>query len=160
MWWEEYARPRALAAIAGGLLLGVAGIAVVRRAWLEPRRQAAQKRFETMSDLATLYGLQLAHKRATGRYADRLEALLALSPDGAALKARMAGHLDLNTLTVVGDEWAFKIEANVLDADRTLMKIKGPVHDVSRPKAAAPLAERAPKIEVDAGAPIVSPRTR
>ena len=56
-----------------------------------------------------------------------LAALLSVSPDAAALKARLAANADMNTLAVVGTADKFKIELNVLDPERTSIKIRGPV---------------------------------
>ncbi|MBI4371270.1 MAG: hypothetical protein HY552_03115 [Elusimicrobia bacterium] len=116
-----------LAAAAAGLAAGLGAGALVWRLRLEPRYEAALRRYETVQDVMALYGLQERYKRAWGVYADGLDALLSIAPDGPALRARMAGHLDLATLAVVGGADRFKIEANALDGERTLVRVRGPV---------------------------------
>ena len=120
---------RVLTALAAGLALGAAGAAVGWRVWLKPRRQESELRYETLRDITALFGLQLSYKIAKGTYANDLDALLTITPNSAALKARLAAHVDLSTLAVVGNAEKFKIEANVRDKDRTLMKLKGPLHE-------------------------------
>lgn len=97
--------------------------------WLElkPKIDAADKRFVTVRAVMRLYGLQKTHKQRFGTYANDLNALLRLMPNGESFKSEVASSLDLNTLTVVGNAEQFKIEANMLDAERTLVKIRGPI---------------------------------
>jgi hypothetical protein len=119
--------PQGLATIAGGALLGVAIFAATYFVFLKPARDLAQRRYDAQMAMLELYDLQIAHKRAAGAYANDLGALLRLSPGGAALKAKLNATTDPATLTVVGDAEKFKLEANVRDAERTLIKIKGPL---------------------------------
>ena len=114
------------AAIAAAVATGASIAAGLWWVRLRPQSAASQRRYETFMDVLKLYDLQVAHKKVKGIYAGNLESLLVLSPDPAALKARLSAHADINTLTVVGNAERFKIEANVLDPQRTLIKIKGP----------------------------------
>ncbi len=116
-----------LLAVAGAVALGAAAAATWWRFSIAPKRALVQKRYQATMDIATLYGLQLSYKRARGTYANDLASLLSVDPDGAALKASLGANTDMNTLTVVGDANKFKIELNVLDPDRTLIRIKGPI---------------------------------
>ena len=61
----------------------------------------------------------------------------------------------MNTLTVVGDANKFKIELNVLDADRTLISVKGPI--APRAPPAAPLALPTQTPAMSAGGAPISP---
>ncbi|MFI5350834.1 MAG: hypothetical protein ACHQ2Z_14900 [Elusimicrobiota bacterium] len=152
-WKERLAHRTTLLALAGGLALGAAAAAAYRHIAVAPQQALVQKRVQATLDLAKLYGLQLAYKRVKGTYADDLGSLLLIDPDGASLKARLAANVDMNTLAVVGDADKFKIELNVLDPERTLIKVKGPV--APRGPAAAPptLRTQAPPMNAD-GAPI------
>lgn len=158
-WKEKMLHPRNLKALALGTALGltVGGLAAAASWWfyLKPMRKVAELRYQTMKDVSILFGLQLHYFTVKGVYAPDLDALLTLSPDRDEFKARMAGHLDMTTLTVVGDAEHFKVEANVLDKDRTLIKIKGPVKTVRRAAPVLPLA--APRVDAD-GAPIAPGR--
>ena len=144
-------------ALAGGLALGAAAAAAWWHVVAAPQEALVQKRVQATLDISRLYGLQLSYKRVKGTYANDLGSLLLIDPDGAALKARLAANVDLNTLAVVGDADKFKIELNVLDPERTLIKVKGPV--APRGPAAAPpvLQTQAPPMNAD-GAPISSGR--
>lgn len=145
-----------LAALAAAVVLGLLGAAGVRRVWLKPQWDASDRRFETSRDLMTLYSLQLDHKAAKGVFAGDLDSLLALSPEGAALKARLAAHVDMNTLAVVGDAERFKLEANVLDPERTLIKVRGPILESAA--GPAPAADAASASGLNEGAPIAPER--
>jgi hypothetical protein len=157
---------------ARGLLLALATGAAAAGGgwwfWLKPHQELARVRFETDSDVLKLYGLQLRYKKAKGTYASDLDALLSLEPDAAARKARMADHMDLATLTIVGDAKKFKIEANVLDAERTLVKIRGPIQDRPAPRSEANVRETGigpggdglPVAPAQAPAPTAAPRAR
>jgi hypothetical protein len=128
---------KALAAVA---VIAAASTFAAWRIWLKPQREIARMRYETSNDVLQLYALQQRYATAKGTYASDLDSLLALTPDPAARKRMMGEHLDLATLTVVGDARKFKIEANVLDAERTLVKIRGPITDkpAPRPEMVAP----------------------
>ena len=124
--WQRLRQPRTLISIAAG---AVAGLGLGAGYWhvvVKPQNALQQKRFESTIDLAKLYGLQLTYKKTKGTYANDLDSLLTLSPDGAALKASLAANADMTTLAVVGDAKKFKIELNVLDDVRTPIKVKGP----------------------------------
>jgi len=109
---------------------------------VKPQLEASRKIYDATMDMWTLYDLQMRNKESTGGYINGLGALLATGEDGPALKARMAEHVDLNTIAVVGDDEKFKIELNVRDKDRTLLKIKGPIaRYVWTGTVAAPLPE-------------------
>ena len=104
----------ALAAFAGGRIL------------LKPMRQLTVVRYQSHQGLMRLYELQVGYRAAHGTYANDLETLLASAPDGAQVRERLRTSVDLNTLAVVGDANRFRLEANVLDPDRTSVKIRGP----------------------------------
>jgi hypothetical protein len=154
---QRFLLPKNLALLAAGLAVGAVGAALGWQAWLKPQRELAEKRFNTLKDVTTLFGLQLQYKAANGVYANDLDSLLTLAPDRGAFKTRMAEHLDVATLAVVGTADKFKIEANVLDKERTLVKLKGPI--------ATPPPREAPKLNPeassaagpDAGAPVAAP---
>lgn len=149
--------PRMLRALAGSAAAGLALAAVGWYAIIKPDQALVQKRYESTIDIARLYGLQVAHKKAKGAYASDLDALLALAPDGAALRASLAANVDMTTLAVVGDANKFKIELNVLDPERTSIKVRGPV--APRQAAATPAAmpEQTAPLNAD-GAPLPSGR--
>ncbi|NNN04896.1 MAG: hypothetical protein HKL90_03250 [Elusimicrobia bacterium] len=156
-WRQRLFSAASLRLMFGALVVGAAASGAAWRLWLKPQNDAQRKRFETTEDVLELYGLQLKYARAHGFYASDLDALLALAPDGAARKARMAGHLDLTTLAVVGDAKKFKIEANVLDDDRTLVKILGPIFDRPwAPKAGPTLEETGGSVGQN-GLPVAAP---
>ncbi len=156
-WKERLFSASSLRLLFGALILGAAASGAAWQIWLKPLRVAQRQRFETTKDVLELYGLQLKYARAHGFYAGDLDALLALAPDGAARKARMAGHLDLTTLAVVGDAKKFKIEANVLDDDRTLIKIMGPIVDRPWSPKAGPTLEETGSAVGQNGLPVAPP---
>lgn len=147
--------PLILKGVAAGLALGALGAAGGWWFWLKPQRDLARVRYETFQDVSTLFSLQLHYKKVKGVFAPDLDALLTLSPDRDAFKARMADHLDMNTIAVVGDADKFKVEANVLDKDRTLIRLKGPI--VTPPRAAPRTLPVASQTDEN-GAPIDAPR--
>lgn len=151
-WTQRLWNPKTFVALAAGLAVGALGAAGGWWLWLKPQRDVARLRYETMQDVSTLFGLQRHYKEAKGVYAPDLDALLTLSPDRDAFKARMARHLDLNTIAIVGGTDTFKVEANVLDPDRTLIRIKGPIENAYN-YAPASLPQQAPQTDGD-GAPI------
>jgi hypothetical protein len=153
-WKERLFAPRTLGFAAAGLAVGLAAAGIGWKVWLVPQRRIAVLREETVRDVMALYDLQVKYKRAHGTYANGLDALLPFAPDPAALKARMAAHLDLSTLAVVGSADKFRIEANVLDGERTLVKIAAPSRTGPPPPTAAiPMAVPASG-DSDGGAPI------
>lgn len=152
-WRRRLAHPRILAAMLAGIAAGLILAAGGWRWYLRPRREIARIRYDTLQDLMALYALQVAHHKSAGTYADNLDALLADAKDAAALKARLAKHVDLDTVTIVGNAERFKLEANALDGERSLIKVKGPVmpRRASKPPAPLPEPSSAPQ---DAGAPV------
>jgi hypothetical protein len=143
--------------IAGGLLVGAAAAGVWWKVYLVPEQALVQKRYQSTVDIARLYGLQLSYKRAHGTYANDFPSLLTVAPEAAELKARLAANVDMNTLTVVGDANKFKIELNVLDGERTPIRVKGPVVEKKgAPESAAVPVPAAPM--TSDGAPLVPAR--
>ena len=96
------------------------------RLLLEPSRELAQLRFQAQGAMLKLHDLQTAYRKSKGRYAPNLDALLATSPDPAALRAELTARVDMNTLVVRSGAATFRLEANILDPERTLIKLKGP----------------------------------
>jgi len=139
-------------------LVGLAGAFAWRQMVLVPDQALVHKRYQSTLDIARLYGLQLSYKRAHGTYANDFASLLTVAPEAAELKASLASNVDMNTLTVVGDADKFKIELNVLDGQRTPIRVKGPVAE-RKPAAgqAALLAPAPPPMNAD-GAPIAPGR--
>ena len=140
--------------IVAGIAVGAAGAVGVWSVWLKPLRDDAQIRTETVQDTSKLFGLQLQYFQAQGAYANDLDTLLALDPDRAAFKAHMARHLDMSTIAVVGNAKKFKIEANALDKDRTLIKLKGPVFEQDTTEADIRMTEASSSAGGDAGVPL------
>ncbi len=156
-WKQRALHPRTLKAIVAGIAVG---LVLAAGGWyykIRPEEALNQKRVDATLDIAKLYGLQLSYKAAKGAYANDLDSLLALSPDGAALKASLAANVDMATLAVVGDKDKFKVELNVLDETRTPIKVKGPVAPRVPATAPAALTEQAPPLNAD-GAPLSSGR--
>ncbi|HXT01291.1 MAG TPA: hypothetical protein VN915_11490 [Elusimicrobiota bacterium] len=143
--------------IAATFLVGGAAAGAWRMYMLLPEQAMVHKRYQSSLDIARMYGLQLSYKRAHGTYANDFASLLTVAPDAAELKASLAANVDMNTLTVVGDESRFKIELNVLDGQRTPIKVKGPVPDARPAAAPAALTPAPPPMSAD-GAPIVPAR--
>ena len=146
-----------LIAIAGALALGAAAAVAWWCFSVVPARALLRKRSRSVTAIAKLYGLQLSYKRAHGTYANDLASLLSVDPDRAALKAALAANVDMNTLAVVGDANKFKIELNVLDSGRTLLRLKGPLAPFAFAAApATPTTPTAPASPMSAdGAPII-----
>lgn len=126
-WRQRLLTPPSFLSIAAGLAVGAAITSGIWWFYTKPKVEAAHKIYDATKDLWALYDLQMENKRSSGVYINGLDALLATTKDGAALKARMAGHVDLNTVTIVGDAEKFKVELNVLDKDRTFLKVRGPL---------------------------------
>ena len=111
----------ALAIAAGGGIGIVAGRMVA-----EPHRKLGELRFKAQTVMFKLHDLQRDFRRAKGQYANGLDALLASTPEGPAIRKELSERVDMNTLVVKGDAKAFRLEANILDPERTLIKLKGP----------------------------------
>lgn len=156
-WKQRLTDRRTWLAVGAGLAVGAVGAGVGWQVWLKPQRELAQLRFDTMNDVLKMYGLQTAYKQAHGTYANDLETLLASSPDRAAFKARLASHVDINTVAVVNEGAKFKIEVNVLDKDRTLVKIKGPPPEFVPRDAPKNIVEPGQAVDGDAGKPVLPP---
>lgn len=150
--------PRTWLVIAGGMLLGAAAAGVWWKYFLVPQQALVQKRYQSSLDIARMYGLQLSYKRAHGAYANDFASLMTVAPEAAELKARLAANVDMNTLTVVGDANKFKIELNVLDGERTPIRIKGPIPETKPASAPATLVPAAPPPMNADGAPIAPAR--
>lgn len=110
--------------------LGAAVLAVAAGWYLlsaRPQYDLLMLRARAQQDLYGLYDLQVRHKAARGTYAGDLEALLRTAPDGgAALRRALQEHTHLETIVVAGDAQKFRLEANVRDQERTLLRVKGP----------------------------------
>lgn len=119
--------PRTLFLIALSLALGAAGAAAGRHFYLKPLRAVAYTRYQSHLALMRLYDLQMAYRGANGTFANDLDTLLAGAPDAAKLREQLAASVDINTLAVVGDANRFRLEANIRDAERTSVKIRGPL---------------------------------
>ncbi|MDD5303440.1 MAG: hypothetical protein PHS14_10055 [Elusimicrobia bacterium] len=119
--------PRALLLVALVLAVTAAGSAVYKKLYLKPILAMAELRYQSHMSLMRLYDLQMEYRRGHGAYANNLDALLATAPDGAQLRERLKASMDINTLAVIGDEDRFRLEANVLDPQRTSVKIRGPL---------------------------------
>jgi hypothetical protein len=159
-WLQRLLSARTLTTVAAGLLIGLGAAFVGRRVWLAPKKEIARRRFETARDVMRLYGLQLRYKKEKGVYANDLDSLLSVDPDAAELSAGFADHLDTTTLEIDGSSTTFRIEANVLDAERTLVKIKGPVPEFPTRRKAPVLPATAAGSEPDEGAPLLPPSGR
>lgn len=132
------AQPKMLAYSAVVFALAAGGLFAWRQAVLVPMREIALKRRGTHDVLIRLYDLQMAHHARTGTFAGDLESLLAAAPDAQAIRAAIKANADPNTLTVVGDDDSFKLEANVLDPQRTIVRFRGPFPDKPRQAPALP----------------------
>ena len=119
--------PRTLATIAVAAAVGVAGAFGVAKLYLAPIRAVSDTRFLSHECLMRLYDLQMAYHGAHGVYANDLETLLTGVTDAAQLRDKLKRSVDLNTLAVVGDANRFRLEINILDAQRTSVKIRGPL---------------------------------
>ena len=141
-WKQRLTHWTTFALIAASVAVGLGLQFVVKRVQGDADQVITRKRYQATMDLAQMYGLQVTYKRAKGTYANDLASLLSVDPDAAALKASLAANVDMNTLAVVGDANKFKIELNVLDPDRTPIKIRGPI--TNKKVAAEPSALPAP----------------
>lgn len=113
--------------LALSLALGAAGAGVGWRFYLKPLRAIADTRYQSHLCLMRLYDLQMAYRGANGTFANDLDSLLASAPDGGRLREQLKASVDLDTLAVIGDANRFRLEANVLDPERTSVKIRGPL---------------------------------
>jgi hypothetical protein len=152
-WKQRLTHWSTFAVIAAGAAIGFGLQFAVKRATGDADQAITLKRYHASIDLSRLYGLQAAYKRAKGAYANDLASLLSVDPDAAALKASLAANVDMNTLAVVGDAKKFKIELNVLDPDRTPIKIRGPIQTKTAAPEPAALPAPPPPSNAD-GAPI------
>ena len=91
-----------------------------------PQIAIARVRFESHTALMRLYDLQLAYRKTHDTYAKDLDSLLASAADGPQLRAKLQETTDITTLAVIGDADRFRLEANVRDPERTLVKFRGP----------------------------------
>lgn len=118
---------RALIIVALVLAVVAAGSAVYKKTVLKPELALATMRYEAQMGLMRLYDLQMEYRKGHEAYANDLEALLATAPDGAQLREKLKANMDISTLAVIGDADRFRLEANILDPQRTLVKIRGPL---------------------------------
>jgi len=150
-----------LMTMGASLVLSAVGLAATWYLYLAPIQADAIKLSETVIDISNLYGLQMRYKESNKSYANDLETLLAMTPDREAFKARLARNVDMTTLAVVGDAKKFKLEANVLDRERTLVRLRGPVVDpvaTAEPKMTEASGQAGGGIEL--GKPVATPRPR
>jgi hypothetical protein len=155
--WKQNVRSKmtgkTLLMIVGSLALGKALGYAWDRYSAAPERAVQHMRYEATKDIVRMYGLQLEYKREKGTYANDLASLLTVDPQGAALKVNLAAYVDMTTLAVVGDAKKFKIEFNMLDRDRTPLKMRGPIAPRADAAAPAALPATAPPMNAD-GAPV------
>lgn len=118
----QFSLPAAVAftVISGAAAYGYWTLAV------KPVRVIAQTRYKSHLAMMRLYDVQIAYRKTHDTYAKDLDSLLASVSDGPQLKAQLQATTDLSTLTVIGDAERFRLEANVLDPERTLVKFRGP----------------------------------
>jgi hypothetical protein len=135
-----FLQPRVLGSIAAGLALGGVGTAIGYQVYLKPLRAIAQRRYGAHEALIRLYDLQLAYKNAHGAYANDLETLVGSAPDAEQLRAKLRANTDYSTLVVKGDAERFRLEANVLDRERTIFKFRGPFGASAAPARPEPEA--------------------
>ncbi|MEQ1919004.1 MAG: hypothetical protein ABL955_07375 [Elusimicrobiota bacterium] len=107
-------------------ILALAGVGAVWKFYVLPVRAVSNIRFQAHGCLMRMYDLQLAYHGTHGAYANDLETLLASASDGAQLREKLKASVDINTLAVVGDATRFRLEINMLDPQRTALKIRGP----------------------------------
>lgn len=118
--------PKIAAAVLAGL---AAGGAVWGAAWklqVQPARAEAALQDRAHAALMRLFDLQTAYYEAHETYAVGLDAILMSAPDAQKLRSELKAVVDLETLVIVGDDERFRIEANVLDSRRSLVKFRGP----------------------------------
>jgi hypothetical protein len=93
---------------------------------MKPQLEAAQTHYRAHIAMMRLWDLQKAYHAAHGTYANDLDSVLAGAPDADKLRETLKNNTDINTLVVRGDEKRFRLEANILDSERTLLKFRGP----------------------------------
>ena len=125
-WNAAFRQKRSPKLIAGSLALGVALSGLGWQFYLKPIRAIAEKRIQTQKAMIRLYDLQMTFRGAHGTFANDPETLINSAPDASALREQLKANADYSTLTVVGDAEKFKLESNVLDPERTAIKIRGP----------------------------------
>ena len=111
---------------------GAAGTAAGWALWLKPQQTIAERRYQTHQALMRLYDMQMVYRAGRGTFANDLDSLLASAQDGAKVRAILHANADEGTLTVTGDAQRFRLEANVLDPERTVIKIRGPMGEPPR----------------------------
>jgi hypothetical protein len=109
------------------LALGAAGAGLYWAVKIKPLAAVAERRYQSHLALMRLYDLQLAYRAERGTYADGLDAILMFAPDGVQLREQLKASVDLNTVAVVGDRDRFRLEVNILDPERTSVKLRGPL---------------------------------
>ncbi|UPT73097.1 MAG: hypothetical protein M0D55_14510 [Elusimicrobiota bacterium] len=117
-------KPAMIAALSVSLLSLAYG-AFVWKTYFVPQKTAAEVRYRSHNALMRLYDLQLSRHKAQGAFANDLDTLLAGAPDAEKLREELKATTDINTLAVIGDAEKFRLEANVLDSERTLVKFRG-----------------------------------
>lgn len=106
--------------------LGTAGyVGVLWKTLLAPAKAEAAVRYRSHGALMRLYELQLERHKSLGSFANDLDSLLAGAPDAEKIRAELKATTDINTLAVIGDAEKFRLEANILDSERTLVKFRG-----------------------------------
>jgi hypothetical protein len=118
--------PAAVLAVVGLAALGAVGyVGFLYKTVLAPAKAAADLQYRSHNALMRLYDLQLEKHKAQGAFANDLESLLAGAPDAEKLRAELKATTDIGTLAVIGDAEKVRLEANVLDSERTLVKFRG-----------------------------------
>ncbi len=123
---SPFKNPRLVPMLLLSLACAAAGTAIGWQVYLKPIRAIANRRFESHKALMRLYDLEMAYHAAHGVFANDLDTLLASAPDGPQIRAVLKATVDINTLAVVGDAERFRLEANILDEQRTAVKFRGP----------------------------------
>ncbi|MEK7389772.1 MAG: hypothetical protein AAB036_08735 [Elusimicrobiota bacterium] len=128
-WFKQAANPGYLT---GALLIGVLGSGIGWNLWIRPLRDVSQRRYQAHQAMMRLYDLQMQYRAARGVFAGDIDTLLASTQDGERVRSILKANTDFTTLTVVGGEQSFRLEANVLDSERTIIKIRGPMGEPPR----------------------------
>lgn len=117
--------PRNLAKIAVSAVLAGVGAFGYWSTQLKPLQQTAEVRYRSHMAMMRLIELQDAYFKAHATYANDLDSLLAGAPDAAKLRDDLKSSVDFNTLAVIGTAQRYRLEANVLDPERTAVKFRG-----------------------------------